>query len=111
MKHEESSTGASCLRRGPPPEQINEPSAESPGEKPCAAVEGETALPTLTFQSQHTPPCGFNEAISVKPTFFGSVSVFQQSSHFLSRIRQIINNNFFNLIISDNTLRHFLVIC
>lgn len=33
MKHKES-TVADCLRRGPPLEQINEPSAESPGEKP-----------------------------------------------------------------------------
>lgn len=53
-KHEESSTGADCLRRGPPLEQINEPSAESPGEKPCAAL-GETSCLLLHFSLNTLP--------------------------------------------------------
>lgn len=55
MKHEECFSGAGCLRRGPPLEQINEPSAESLGEKPCAAVEGETSCLLLHFSLNTLP--------------------------------------------------------
>lgn len=62
-----SSASAGRLLRGPRVKQINEPSAELPGEKPCPALQREE-LPTLTLLSLHAPPCGINEALTVQAT-------------------------------------------
>lgn len=54
---------AGLLLRGPPVKQINEPSAELPGEKPSTALQRKE-LPALTFLSLHAPPCGINKSLT-----------------------------------------------
>lgn len=78
----QSSASAGLLLRGPPVKQINEPSAELPGEKPCTALQRDE-LPTLTFLSLHAPPCGINKALTVKKTTLPDNSLSTSTSELM----------------------------